>query len=123
MLAERGAGTPLAREAKGLPDWRWLASGLLANPAPAYAPHKAIGKLVRGREVGLAAADLPIQERPWMAGDALVGPSTVVEAMAHGRRAAAAVLAARPSRGGRGNRARFSWHTTAWQDGPPAPPF
>jgi glutamate synthase (NADPH/NADH) small chain len=114
--------TPLAREAKGLPDRRWLASGLLANPAPAYARHRPIGKLARGREVGLAAADQPIKERLWMAGDALVGPSKVVEAMAQGRRAAAAVLAARPSRGGRGNRARSSWHTTAWQDGPPAPP-
>jgi glutamate synthase (NADPH) small chain len=92
-------GTPLAREAKGLPDRRWLASGILASPASAFAHHSPVGRLALGREAGLAASALPFQQRLWAAGDALVGPSTVVEAMAQGRRAAEAVLAARPSRG------------------------
>lgn len=91
-------GTPLAREAAGLPDRRWQASGILANPAPAFAHHKPVGMLALGREAGLSAAALPFQERLWVAGDALVGPSTVVEAMAQGDRAAAAILAGRPSR-------------------------
>jgi NADPH-dependent glutamate synthase beta subunit-like oxidoreductase len=30
-------GTPVAREAGGIPDRRWLASGVLANPAPEFA--------------------------------------------------------------------------------------
>jgi glutamate synthase (NADPH/NADH) small chain len=100
-LAAMLPGTPVARTAKGLPDRRWLASGILASPAPAFAHHKPVGRLALGREAGLAASALPFQERLWAAGDALVGPSTVVEAMAQGRRAAAAVLAARPRRGPR----------------------
>jgi len=92
-------GTPVAREAKGLPDRRWLASGILANPAPQFARHKPVGKLALDREAGLAASALPVTERLWVAGDALVGPSTVVEAMAQGRRAAASIIARRPSRG------------------------
>ena len=91
-------GSPVARVAKGLPSRRWLASGILANPAPEFARRKPVGKLALGREAGLAASALPFQDRLWAAGDALVGPSTVVEAMAQGRRAADAVLRARPSR-------------------------
>ncbi len=91
-------GTPLARDAEGLPDRRWLASGILANPASAFAHHSPVGRLALGREAGLAASALPFQERLWAAGDALVGPSTVAEAMAQGRRAATAILTARPSR-------------------------
>jgi glutamate synthase (NADPH/NADH) small chain len=94
-------GTPFAREVHGLPDRRWVASGILANPAPEHAHRKPVGMLALGREAGLTASALPFQERVWAAGDALVGPSTVVEAMAQGRRAAAAVIAAGPSRGER----------------------
>jgi len=93
--------SPVARVAKGLPGRRWLASGILANPAPEFARRKPVGALALGREAGLAASALPFQERLWAAGDAVVGPSTVVEAMAQGRRAADAVLRARPSRGSR----------------------
>ena len=92
-------GTPLVGQAEGLADRRWLASGVLANPASAFAHHNPVGRLALAREVGLTASALPFQERLWAAGDALVGPSTVAEAMAQGRRAAAAVLAARRSRG------------------------
>lgn len=94
-------GTPAARQAKGLPSRRWLASGILANPASAYAHRKPVGRLALGREVGLAASALPFQERLWAAGDALVGPATVVEAMAQGRRVAASILTTRPNRGPR----------------------
>lgn len=94
-------GTPVARVAQGLPGRRWLASGILANPAPEFARRKPVGALALGREAGLAASALPFQDRLWAAGDALVGPSTVVEAMAQGRHAADAVLRARPSRGPR----------------------
>jgi glutamate synthase (NADPH/NADH) small chain len=43
--------------------------------------------------VGLDAAGAPRGERVWAVGDALVGPSTVVGAMAQGREAAKAILA------------------------------
>jgi NADPH-dependent glutamate synthase beta subunit-like oxidoreductase len=94
-------GTPVRRQAPGLADRRWTASGIFATPASAFAHHYPVGSLALGREVGLSAAALPFQERVWAAGDALVGPSTVVEAMAQGRCAAAALLAARPTRPGR----------------------
>ena len=81
-------------------DRRWLASGILANPASAYAHHNPVGRLALGREVGLWAAAMGVSDRLWAVGDALVGPATVVEAMAQGRRAAAAVLDSRPSRPG-----------------------
>lgn len=93
-------GTPLARKAAGLPDRRWIASGILANPASAFANHYPVGTASLGREVGMWAAVLPFRERLWAVGDALVGPSTVVEAMAHGRLAAQAVLDSHPRRPG-----------------------
>ena len=52
----------------------------------------------RQAEIGFAAAPTAHGDRVWVAGDALVGPSTVVGAMAQGRAAARAVLEARPQR-------------------------
>jgi len=52
----------------------------------------------RQAEAGFAAAPSPQAERIWVAGDALVGPSTVAGAMAQGRAAARAVLETRPRR-------------------------
>ena len=52
----------------------------------------------RQAEVGFATAPMPQAERVWVAGDALVGPSTVAGAMAQGRAAARAVLTTRPTR-------------------------
>jgi glutamate synthase (NADPH/NADH) small chain len=91
-------GTPLRRETAGVADRRWQASGILANPASAYANHNDVGALALKREVSLWAAALPVSERLWVVGDALTGPATVVEAMAQGRRAARAVLDACPTR-------------------------
>jgi glutamate synthase (NADPH/NADH) small chain len=99
-IANALPGTPVRRQAAGLPDRRWTASGVFANQASAFAHHSPVGTLAYGREVGMHAAALPVRDRLWVVGDALVGPATVVEAMAHGRRAAAAVLGARPSRPG-----------------------
>ena len=91
-------GTPVRREANGIPDRRWQASGILANSAPAFARRRPVGRLALGREAALVAAALPFRQRTWVAGDALVGPSTVVEAMAQGRQAARAIVRARPHR-------------------------
>lgn len=91
-------GTPTRRQATGLPDRRWLASGILAGPASEFARRQPVGRLALGRELGLEAAVTPARDRVWVAGDARVGPSTVVEAMAQGRRAAQSVLLTRPQR-------------------------
>ncbi len=92
------AGLPVRRVEDGLPDRRWQASGVLDGPASSFAHHNPVGRLALGREVGLWASSVAFADRLWAAGDALVGPSTVVESMAHGRRSARAVLAARPRR-------------------------
>jgi glutamate synthase (NADPH/NADH) small chain len=93
-------GTPLRRETKGVADRRWQASGILANPAPAFARRRPVGQLSLGREAVLLASALPFRDRTWVAGDALVGPSTVVEAMAQGRQVARAIVRTRPRRPG-----------------------
>ncbi len=92
--------TPVRRVVVGVPDRRWTASGILAAPASSYSDGNPVGTLALGREVGLESAALPVTERLWVIGDALIGPATVVEAMAQGRRAALAVLDARPARPG-----------------------
>jgi flavodoxin len=89
---------PIPKKATGVSDGQWRASGIMANAASAYANHSRVGELALDREVGLWAAALPVDERLWVVGDALTGPSTVVEAMAQGRRAAKAILDAQPSR-------------------------
>ncbi len=89
---------PIKKRATAMPDGRWKASGILAATASAYSHHAAVGPLALDREVGLWAAAMPVRERVWAVGDALTGPSTVVEAMAQGRRAARAILDARPTR-------------------------
>ena len=91
-------GAPIRKEVKPLPDRQWIASGLLANPAPDFARHMPVGKLAIGRDGALSRAALPFGDRCWAAGDALVGPSTVVEAMAQGRRAGHAIIARHPQR-------------------------
>lgn len=91
-------GLPVKKLPQGVPDRRWQASGILAAPASGFAHHSPVGRLALGREVALAAAARPAADRLWVIGDALTGPSTVVEAMAQGRRAAAGVLRSQPRR-------------------------
>jgi len=81
----------------GLPDRRWLASGLLAS-ASRRADTAFPGRRALERELGLTRAARPFLDRLWTVGDALVGPATVAEAMTQGRSAAAAVIDAHPTR-------------------------
>ena len=90
---------PLARRVPELVDRRFQASGILQGGAPAFARHRPVGELAIVREIGRMSAALGTAERVFVAGDALVGPSTVVEAMAQGRRAAEAVLDRQPHAG------------------------
>jgi glutamate synthase (NADPH) small chain len=101
QLAALAPGTPVARRATGVPDRQWLASGIMAGPDPAQASGNLVGRLALGRESALAAAAVPVNERVWVAGDALSGPSTVVEAMAQGQVAAESILRSRPGRDSR----------------------
>ncbi len=93
-------GVPVSRRASGVADRGWQASGLIAAGAPAFARHQPIGQLALGRENARVRASLGVGDRLWVAGDALVGPATVVEAMAQGRRAAQAILDEQPRRDG-----------------------
>ncbi len=96
-----GQGVPVAKTVPALADRRWQASGLLANPAPPFARNRPVGTLALGREHATTLATLPRRPRTWFVGDALVGPSTVVEAMAHGKAAARAIVHHSPRRPGR----------------------
>lgn len=97
-VAQLGGNVPVPKKAQGLADRRWVASGLLANPSPPAARNQPVGLLALGRERGESQAAYPRRERTWFAGDSLVGPSTVVEAMAQGKIAAQAILATQESR-------------------------
>jgi len=97
-LTEAVDGLPIRKRATGMAKGEWTASGILKNAASAYSHHSPVGSLALDREVGLWAATMPMRERLWVVGDALTGPSTVVEAMAQGRRAARALLDAHPAR-------------------------
>jgi len=93
---------PITRRIPDLVDRRLQASGLLAGGAPAFARHRPVGELSITREIGRLSAALGTLDRVFVAGDALVGPSTVVEAMAQGRRAAEAILDRGPHAGKNG---------------------
>ena len=97
-FAELAPMAPVRRVARGIPARDWQASGILAGGAPAFARRQPVGSLALGREVGRLSAALGAGERTWVVGDALVGPSTVVEAMAQGRRAAQAIIEQQPAR-------------------------
>jgi glutamate synthase (NADPH/NADH) small chain len=90
--------SPISRRFQNrLTDRRWQASGLLAGGAPAFARNQPVGELALGREIAFVQVGISVADRVWVAGDALVGPATVVEAMAQGRRVAQTILNERPS--------------------------
>jgi len=95
-FAPNAPARPIERKIPQVVDRRFQASGLLAGGSPPYARHRPVGQLALSREIGRLSAALGAQERVFVAGDALVGPSTVVDAMAQGRRAAEAILDRRP---------------------------
>ena len=71
----------------------WTSSGLMAARSPRSPRGVPIGELAYARERRAQQATQPIGDRIWVAGDAVAGPSTVAEAMAHGFRVAGAILA------------------------------
>lgn len=101
-------GTARRRKAPKVVERRWTGSGIFTVDGPH--PRKltgvpdtrrsAVGRSALQREIDLAAARLAFKPRVWVAGDALTGPATVVEAMAQGRQAARAIIGERPRRAG-----------------------
>jgi glutamate synthase (NADPH) small chain len=73
------------RAVRLFPDRRWVASGIFSSENNA-------GNLAWEREYSLLVSLLPQRDRLWLAGDALVGPATVVGAMSQGKLAARALL-------------------------------
>lgn len=73
------------------PDRRWVGSGI-------FSAKSEIGRKAWEGEYCLRYSALPKGDRLWLVGDALVGPATVVRAMAQGRQAARGILEARPRR-------------------------
>jgi glutamate synthase (NADPH/NADH) small chain len=99
-MAGHSPGVPIRKTAPAYLDRRWLASGLMANPAPVFAHQQPVGLLALGRESVRVLAGEPRTERVWTVGDGLTGPSTVVEAMAQGKEAARSIVEALPRRSG-----------------------
>ena len=82
---------PLRADPASFVDRTWLGSGIFHQ-----SHNSAIGPLSWSREQTTHAARRPFAKNIYVVGDALVGPSTVVEAMAQGREAARSVLARIP---------------------------
>jgi glutamate synthase (NADPH/NADH) small chain len=97
-MAKECDGASVRKSVPGFIDRRWMASGIFANSSPAFARHRPVGMLALGRETARCAAGQPRRNRIWVAGDALTGPATVVEAMAQGKEAATGVIAAAQQR-------------------------
>jgi hypothetical protein len=116
-MAVRSPGTPIHKEVPPLPESRWLASGTLKNPAPEFARHQPVGALALAREDARRRAGEQRADRLWTAGDALIGSSTVVKAMAQGKEAARVILEFRPHRPGRKTRRASLLDGALW--GPP----
>jgi len=83
---------PRERNISAADSTRWVASGLLAAKASPFAYKIDVGQQSLKREDGLLQAQLPYSDKLWVIGDALIGPATVVEAMAHGKGCAQSIL-------------------------------
>ncbi len=93
-------GAPIRKKPAEKVDRRWIASGIFANPAPEFARGQNVGVISLSREIANQLSMIPRRPRMWVVGDALIGPATVVEAMAHGRDAARAIITHKPSKSG-----------------------
>ncbi len=92
QLTETFSMLPYRKKTPDMIDRVWQASGITAVPSVAWARGQSVGKLTVARENARLKAGLPITDNVWVVGDALIGPSTVVEAMAHGKHAAVSVI-------------------------------
>ncbi len=92
QLQEKFSELPFRKKTPEMIDRVWQASGITAVKEVKWARGQSVGNLSIARENARLKAGFPITDNVWVVGDALVGPSTVVEAMAHGKNAAVSIL-------------------------------
>jgi glutamate synthase (NADPH/NADH) small chain len=84
---------PVRKEVPVLKDRHWVASGIFNGLPSDVSRHMPVGELAVGRERARSRAQLALGDRVYVVGDSLIGPSTVVEAMAQGRKLGTSLLA------------------------------
>jgi glutamate synthase (NADPH/NADH) small chain len=84
---------PIRKELPEHPENHWVSSGIFNGFPNEFSRGMKVGEIALGRDRARRLAAIPHKvTNLYVVGDALVGPSTVVEAMAHGRRVASAIL-------------------------------
>lgn len=83
---------PKTRAISWQDNMRWAASGILATKSSPVTYSMEVGNLSLRREDALLQAGTAYKDRLWVIGDALIGPATVVEAMAHGKKCAGSII-------------------------------
>jgi glutamate synthase (NADPH/NADH) small chain len=91
-LLESFPTLPVRKEVPVIKDRHWVASGIFNGLPSDVSRHMPVGELAVGRERARSRAQLALGDRVYVVGDSLVGPSTVVEAMAQGRKLGTSLL-------------------------------
>ncbi len=84
---------PVRKEVPVIKDRHWTASGIFNGISNDVSRNMPVGELAVGRERARSRAQIELGDRVYVVGDSLIGPSTVVEAMAQGRKLGASLLA------------------------------
>ncbi len=84
---------PVRKEVPVIKDRHWMASGIFNGLPNDVSRRMPVGELAVGRERARSRAQFALGDRVFVVGDSLIGPSTVVEAMAQGRKLGASLLA------------------------------
>jgi len=92
QLQNKFSELPYRKTVPEMIDRTWQASGITAIKKVKWARGQSVGNLSIARENARLRAGFPIVDNVWVVGDALIGPSTVVEAMAHGKNAAISII-------------------------------
>ncbi|WP_298208131.1 FAD-dependent oxidoreductase [Ferrimicrobium sp.] len=83
---------PVRKEVPIIKDRHWVASGIFNGLANDISRRMAVGDLSVGREHARVRAQVALKDHVYVVGDSLIGPSTVVEAMAQGRKLGRSLL-------------------------------
>ncbi len=91
-ITDRFPQVPIKKTTPELVDRRWRASGLFAEQTVEWARNLNVGSIALSRDIARNLAGVSFDDKIWVIGDSMIGPATVVEAMAHGKHAARAIL-------------------------------
>ncbi|MHB1733264.1 FAD-dependent oxidoreductase [Ferrimicrobium acidiphilum] len=83
---------PVRKEVPVIKDRHWVASGIFNGLENEISRRMPVGDLSVGRERARSRAQIALGDRVYVVGDSLIGPSTVVEAMAQGRKLGKSLL-------------------------------